>query len=140
MNPTYITHTSMDGGEGLLAIIIKSDWQTETEDGISFLTPPTSAMQVGVMQRPIGYEVKPHIHLPVNRSLSGTSEVLLVITGKIEVTIYASDRDRVTSVELLPGDMIVLLKGGHSVKFIEDSRVAEFKQGYYMFDKDKEYF
>lgn len=138
---TYeIRHTTLDGGEGLLAIVVKADWKIETEDGIRFLTPPEAQLQLGVMQRPLNYKVKPHVHLPVQRQLEGTSEILIVQKGWIQVFIYASNKDWVQTEDLREGDMIVLLKGGHAVTFIEASRVLEVKQGYYVHNDDKGYF
>jgi len=138
---TYeIRHTTLDGGEGLLAIVVKADWKIETEDGIRFLTPPEAQLQLGVMQRPLNYKVRPHVHLPVQRQLEGTSEILIVQKGWIQVFIYASNKDWVQTEDLKEGDMIVLLKGGHAVTFIEASRVLEIKQGAYVHGDDKGYF
>lgn len=140
MTTHEIRHTSMEGGEGLLAIVVKADWKIETEDGIQFITPPEAQLQLGVMQRPINHKVAPHVHLPVKRNLEGTSEILIVQKGHIQVFIYASNKDWVRTEDLREGDMIVLLRGGHAVTFIEASRVLEVKTGYYVHGDDKGYF
>lgn len=131
------------GTDGLLAVIIHNvgDEKGATEayisSGISFVTSPEEPMQVGVMNRPGGYEVKRHVHLPMKREIVGTSETLIVISGLISVTIYSSDREWVDSKTLQPGDVIVLLKGGHSVSFLTASRIMEVKQGPYLHGDDK---
>lgn len=137
--PENITDVGPDGGEGLLAVIVRDreTFSTPLEIGISFLTPPEAPMQLGVMQRPCGYIVARHVHLPMKRQLQGTSETLLVISGRIRIDVYTSAREWVASVTLLPGDIIVLLNGGHSVEFLEASRVLEVKQGPYLHGDDK---
>ena len=62
-------------GDNLLAIILRSDFK---KDGIEFFTPNDFSQQLGYMKRGQGYEIKPHVHNPVKRSVYYTKEVLFI--------------------------------------------------------------
>jgi len=44
------------------------------------------------------------------------------------------------SVILKPGDSILLARGGHEVKILQDAKIIEVKQGPYAGYDDKEFF
>ena len=69
----------------ILAIIIKQNYSSE---GISFFTPGDFSQQLGYMNRPAGYKIKPHIHNPVLREVVYTQEVLFIKSGKVRVDFY----------------------------------------------------
>src|SRR6185312_8431756 len=64
---TAAIETIRDGAV-LLAIIIR---RTHSPNGISFVTPPDYSLQVGEMTRDTGYEISPHVHLPIHRDTVG---------------------------------------------------------------------
>ena len=64
----------------LLAIIIKNDF---TNRGIQFFTNDNDSQQLGYMNRPEGYEIKPHRHNLVQREVHLTQEVLFIKSGKV---------------------------------------------------------
>jgi hypothetical protein len=45
-------------GNAVLALILRRDFK---EDGIKFLTPDSYSQQLGYMNRPEGYVIKPHV-------------------------------------------------------------------------------
>jgi mannose-6-phosphate isomerase-like protein (cupin superfamily) len=96
-----------------------------------FLTPPECTLQVGHIVYPAGGAIARHMHLPVERHLVGTTEVLIVQQGRCEVDIYAQDRHLVTSCELGPGDILIAVGGGHGFRILEDVVLLEIKQGPY---------
>lgn len=100
-------------------------------DGIRFVTEPADPFQIGIMERPKGYAVEPHRHPDRTITLTSVSEFLFVEHGRLRVTFYGSAWQEITHVELASGDFIVIFSGGHSVEFLEDSRVHEVKQGPY---------
>jgi len=118
----------------ILAIFIPAD---VTIQGIEFYTDPEMDFQIGAMRRPLGHEVEPHVHSPVERELIGTKEVLFVRSGRIGIDFYDDDKKIVTSIEMVSGDVIYLHTGGHGIRFIEESVLLEVKQGPYIQDADK---
>jgi hypothetical protein len=121
----------------VLAIILRSEYRAE---GIHFLTPDHYSMQLGYMMRPIGYQIQPHIHLPVSRTAQYTQEVLLIRNGVVRVDFYSDEKEFLTSKLLRSGDVILLIKGGHGFEILESAEIIEVKQGPYKADSDKERF
>jgi mannose-6-phosphate isomerase-like protein (cupin superfamily) len=105
-----------------------------------FLTPDDCTLQVGHVVYPAGGEILRHVHLPVERHLVGTTEVLIVQHGRCEVDVYTQDRRLVTSCELREGDILIALGGGHGFRMLEDTVLLEIKQGPYHPGADKERF
>jgi hypothetical protein len=118
------------------AILIPSSAGTE---GISFFSPENFGLQLGLINRKSGYEVKAHAHNQVLRQISITQEFLLVKSGQIIVNIFDELSNLIYSLTLSKGDAVLLAKGGHEVIFLEDSSILEIKQGPYL-GKDDKYF
>ena len=100
----------------------------------TFLTPPESTLQVGYVVYAAGQEIARHMHLPVERRLIGTAEVLIVQRGRCEVDVYAEDRHLVETRELRQGDVLIALAGGHAFRLLEDTVLLEIKQGPFVGD------
>lgn len=123
-----------------LAIIL---YRWRPDPGIQFVTESDNQMQVGCMRREKGYVVPPHEHRIVERTVSETPEVLFVRSGELLLDIYEpGDLSRpIRSQRLEAGDVVVLLRGGHGVTFLEESDVQEVRQGPYYgeaYDKIRE--
>ena len=84
-------------GEETLAVLIRAEMQP---DATTFLTPPDYRQQVGFVVHPAGSEIPRHDHLSLQRSITGTSECLIVRRGRSEVTIYNRQRREVCRREL----------------------------------------
>ena len=125
-----------DGG-GPLAYLIRHDLSS---DQTEFLTTDSSTFQAGFVVYPAGGHVQAHIHLPVVRRVVGTSELLVVRSGRCIVDIYADDHRLVASRELLTGDAVLSVGGGHGFRMIEDTVLFEVKQGPYGGLAEKERF
>ena len=121
---------------GVLACVIRANFKPT---GAEFVTPHNFGLQVAVMHRPSGYEIPAHEHLPVDRALVGTQEVLLIRSGELRADLY-DDRLYIGSVRLEAGDTIILNSGGHGFVASEDCLFVEVKQGPYVEGKDKEIF
>ena len=117
-----------------LALIVRSSFR---KDGIEFLTPITYSQQLGYMNRPKGYEIAPHLHKPVRRSVEFTKEVLFIKSGRVRVDFYDDDQRYIESRILEQGDVILLAFGGHGFEMLEASEMIEVKQGPYAGDEDK---
>ena len=120
-----------------LALIVRREFST---DGITFFTDDSDTQQLGYMNRAKGYVIPPHVHIPVERTVGYTKEVLLVRSGSVRVDFYDDDRVYLLSVELFEGDVVLLSSGGHGFEMLEDCEMIEVKQGPYARDADKERF
>lgn len=120
-----------------LGLVIRSGYPVR---GVEFLTPATFGQQLALMKRPKGELIQPHVHLPVNRDLIGTQEVLIVKTGKLRVDFYLENHSYVASTVLEAGDIAFLNTGGHGFELLEDSIFIEVKQGPFVEGKDKSLF
>ena len=115
------------------AIIIRSN---ESVSGIEFFTPGFFPQQMGLMSRPSGYVVPRHKHNLVSREVKLTQEVLLVRKGSFEIEITLESSEMKTF-RLEQGDVILLAKGEHRIKMLDDCEILEVKQGPYAGPNDK---
>jgi hypothetical protein len=120
-----------------LAYIIRSSFIPEIT---TFLTPPEFKQQVGYIVYPAGGEVARHVHRNLKRQLVGTSEVLIIKKGRCLIDIYNDDRELVATRELHPGDLMLMVGGGHGFRMLEDTVFLEIKQGPYTGLEEKERF
>jgi mannose-6-phosphate isomerase-like protein (cupin superfamily) len=118
----------------LLSVIIRNSF---TKQGIEFFTPDDFSQQLGYMNRPIGYEIPPHVHNLIPRNVSLTQEVLFIKSGKVRVDFYNDDKEYLESRTVEKGDVILLASGGHGFQMIEQSEIIEVKQGPYCGEMDK---
>ena len=117
-----------------MAIIVRSDFK---QDGIKFFTPGSFSQQLGYMNHPEGYVIKPHVHNPVSRRVLFTNEVLFIKSGKVRVDFYDLDKKYIKSEILKQGDVVLLASGGHGFEMLEPTEMIEVKQGPYAGDDDK---
>lgn len=102
----------------------------------TFLTPSAANLQVGYVVYAAGQEIARHMHLPIERHIVGTAEVLVVQRGRCEVDVYAEDRRLVQTRELRQGDILIALAGGHAFRLLEDTVLLEVKQGPFVGDAE----
>lgn len=124
-------------GEVPLAYIVSADWQPSATQ---FLTPDDFTQQMGMIVYRAGESITPHVHVPVERTIVGTTECIVVRQGRCEIDIYNSARVFIASRVLEEGAIILLLGGGHGFRMIEDTVLFEVKQGPYVGMRDKERF
>ena len=109
-------------------------------DQTTFLTPPEFKQQVGFVVYPQGGEIARHVHRPLERHLIGTSEVLVLLKGRCLIDVYNDERELVATRELQPGDVMLMVGGGHGFRMLEDTVFLEVKQGPYIGLDEKERF
>jgi mannose-6-phosphate isomerase-like protein (cupin superfamily) len=105
--------------------------------GINFFTPNDYSQQLAYMSHPKGKKIQPHVHKKVQREVLYTQETLFIRKGKLQVDFYSDDQKFLESRILEAGDVILLIKGGHGFKVLEDLEMFEVKQGPYAGDEDK---
>lgn len=124
-------------GDSLVAIVVRSTFRP---DRTTFVTAGSEEFQLGFGVYDAGQTVVPHIHPEQQRSLSRSSELLIVREGVCIVEIYDDDRLLLATETLTEGDIVLSLKGGHSVRAEHDTVLLEVKQGPYEPGADKETF
>tara|TARA_B100001996_G_scaffold196150_1_gene150269 strand:- start:7718 stop:8110 length:393 start_codon:yes stop_codon:yes gene_type:complete len=123
-----------DKSQNLLAIVIKKGISKEEKD---FHTDDSSEFQLGTFNLKKDTVIERHYHQKQERKIYSTNEVLVLQEGKMVITIYDSDLDKVEDITLESGDMVALFDGGHEIKIEEDSNFIEVKQGPYIEGQDK---
>jgi len=106
----------------------------------TFLTPDDAIQQVGLVVHESGAEIQRHSHLPMTRTITGTPEVLVVRSGLCEIDVYDDERSLIATESLTPGDLVLILAGGHGFRILESTVLLEVKQGPYFGAHEKEYF
>ena len=121
----------------LLAIIVRRSIQ----DPLNFVTPDEFPIQLGFHNRKKGEEVSAHSHRPIEELKNlPAHEMFHVIQGKVQFNIFDNKKELTKQVILEDGDTI-FSTSGHSVVFLEDSKVLEVKQGPYRGkEEEKEFF
>lgn len=129
---------TVDGSEGLLATVVKyrADWLGR----VGFATLAENQLQVGYLKHPAGHHVPRHRHPPQTRVVRRTEEALVVLKGRVKVTLYNSEGKFEAVRELAYGDCVVFHGGAHSLEVSEDCEIVEVKQGPYKEGRDKEVF
>jgi hypothetical protein len=105
-----------------------------------FPTPSELNLQVGFVVYPTGGTIPPHLHLPLERRIVGTAEVLVVKKGRCLLDICDDDKRLVATRELRTGDVMLMVGGGHGFRMLEDTVLLEVKQGPYTGLQEKERF
>ena len=118
----------------VVAIIVRKDFEKQ---GIHFFTPNDYSQQLAYMSHPTGKDIQPHVHKKVQREVHYTQETLFIRKGRLQVDFYSDDQQYLESRLLEAGDVILLIKGGHGFKVLEDLEMFEVKQGPYAGDEDK---
>jgi mannose-6-phosphate isomerase-like protein (cupin superfamily) len=117
-----------------LAIIIRAEYR---ENGIHFFTENFFSQQLAFMGHPAGKQITPHVHNAVPREVQFTQEVLFIRKGKLRVDFYDTMQHYLESRVLGPGDVILLIQGGHGFEVLEAVEMIEVKQGPYVGEHDK---
>lgn len=122
----------------ILALIIKNKYRKKR--GVNFFTNPELPQQVAFMNHPKDHNIKSHIHKNVKRAINKTSEVLIILNGKMKISFYDKKKIFVKNIIVEKNDIVVLLDGGHSFKMLSKCEFIEVKQGPYIQDLDKTHF
>ena len=118
----------------ILALIIRDGYTCE---GVDFITPDEYSQQVAYMHHPAGKVIDAHIHNLVHRDVVLTQEVLFIKRGILRVDFYDEYEEYLESKNLYPGDIILLVSGGHGFRALDEVEMVEVKQGPYVGNDDK---
>ncbi len=123
-----------DKNNNLLAVLVKKNSSKKDKD---FHTEHSSEFQIATFNLKKDNNIQRHFHEKQERKVFSTSEVIILHSGKMKITIYDSDLNKVEDFQVDPGDMVALVDGGHEIEILEDSNFIEVKQGPYFEQKDK---
>lgn len=123
----------------ILAIIVKKNF-SKNKKGISFITPNHYNLQLGFMNHPKDYRIKPHLHFQKKLKKINTSEVLYLIEGKLKINFYNNKKKYLFSEIVNKGDTVMLINEGHGFQVLKKVILFEVKQGPYNISLDKKKF
>lgn len=104
--------------------------------GVRFLTPDTYTLQLGLLEHPPKTTLRDHSHnKKIKYNVNTTQEFLFIQKGKVKVTLFSDEWEKVTSKILTAGDFMLHVDGGHGFKILEKARIIEIKQGPYPGEK-----
>ena len=113
-----------------------SDWK----EGLDFLTPDQTFIQVGTWWYQNGKSLKAHRHKINGRVTERTQESVIVINGSLRIDFYDDHNNIFQSEILKAGDIGIILTVGHGYQILEDNtKTIEVKNGPFIsVEKDKE--
>ena len=121
----------------ILCYVVRASVRPETT---TFVTPAENNLQVGYVVYRAKGEVPRHSHVPIERRITGTGEVLVVREGKCEVDVYNDQEKLIATRELGEGDVLVMVSGSHGFRMLQDTVLLEIKQGPYSGLQEKKRF
>lgn len=135
----YSQHYDCDLTRELIATIVRRD--PPTEAGTKFVTDGKQPLEVARTWYRRGHRVKPHRHVHYSRkAFTGqTQEVLIIEKGRMDCEFYDYQGRYAGGYTGRPGDIIIIVGGGHSFTALEDVELIEVKQGPHT-PQDKEFF
>ena len=113
----------------LVAIVFK---YSDLQSGTKFYTEKDLPIQFASMQRSKGEVVKIHTHNKRKSFIENTTEILVIKSGNLKISLIGEDKQFISEVELNSNDIIILYRGYHGISFLEDTIMFEFKQGPYL--------
>jgi len=119
----------------LFALIVRKNFRKKK--GINFFTSNNLNLQCGFMKHEKNHLIKPHRHQKRENKIFYTSEVLLILKGKLRVDFYNNNKNYLYSKIVNANDILILIKGSHGFKVLSPIEMLEIKQGPYKMLKDK---
>lgn len=116
-------------GEIILARHIEKH---DIKDGLSFFSKDDEYIQVGSWKYHKDKNLLPHYHNQFAREIDRTYEVLIILNGRLEVSIYTLAQELFSKFIVGAGEILVLLESCHGYKILDDNTtVIEVKNGPY---------
>jgi hypothetical protein len=103
----------------------------DVKPGTEWYSEMYEPLQASRMQYKQGSEFRIHKHILNPRTIKYTQEAFIVIKGKVEVSLYDDNCNMVGRLEAWEGEAILVYRGGHGVKILEDALLYEIKAGQY---------
>ena len=107
------------------------------KNGVNFFTPKKITQQVGILNHKKGHKINPHIHFKNPRKIIYTTEVLIILKGRVRVDFFNKQKKYLFSKILSRDNIVIFVKGGHGFEILQDAKIIEVKQGPYNEINDK---
>ena len=104
-------------------------WGDTRVDHTVFFSPPESSFQFGLLAHEAGFVEPPHYHKPITRTINDLQQMFVVQRGIVAVELYSDHGELLREIILNPGDAIVLIRGIHAIRYLEDTQCISVKQG-----------
>lgn len=102
-------------------------------EGLNFFSQDSEFLQVGTWHYESGKNLAAHKHNIVKREVLQTQELLYVVKGCIRADVYNLKQEKVETLEVNQGDVLILINGGHGYQIVDDgTKVLEVKNGPYL--------
>lgn len=138
---TDLVKTITGSGRTLAKIIdLNADITDALGAGAHWFTDPEESLQFGILGHPTGYVVKPHTHGHPTRMITDVVEILVIVGGVYELTIFDEDRQPVHTEDVVSGTIVMLCAGGHGLKCKKKGVIMETRQGPHLGVSDKTYY
>lgn len=97
-----------------------------------FVTPLDEPLQLGIGVFKQDAKVEPHRHVGSPAKIVEFQEFISIRKGRAMAQVYDPEGKLLREIEMLPGDALLLLRGGHAFHFLEETEILEVKQGPYL--------
>ncbi len=105
------------------------------QEGSFPATDPAWSIQLLLMNRKKGHVVAKHTHKKIPKTTQQPQEAMVVIKGAIEASIFDEKADLIEKITITAGQCLMILRGAHEVRFLDDALVYAFKDGPFTDDK-----
>lgn len=112
-------------------------FKISNKNGVNFPTPKEITQQVGILNHKKGHKINPHIHFKNPRKIIYTTEVLIILEGRVRVDFFNKKKKYLFSKILSKDNIIIFIDGGHGFEILQNAKIIEVKQGPYNKVKDK---
>ena len=107
----------------------------------TFFSSPEDQLQIGSISIKPDRPIKAHGHNPVDRRLTNTSEVLVLLNGNIMISFYDTKSAFLLDLLVESRSVISLHAGGHGFRALSNNvELLEIKQGPYISGQADKYF
>ena len=107
--------------------------------GLGFFGAKEDFIQVMKFRYDTGKVLRNHMHIPRNRVVEKTQEILIVFKGKCALDIFDSGKNKVDSLVLEAGEFYIAYHGGFGGEVLTDDTIMlEIKPGPYNVETDDE--
>lgn len=111
-------------------------WAGASVEDTRFFSSPESSFQFGLLAHPAGYREEPHYHKAATRVVEDLQQMFVMQRGVVEVDLFSDSGLLLQTLELRPGDAIVLVHGAHAIRVVEDFQALSVKQGPFLGDEE----
>ncbi len=107
------------------------------DKGLGFFGTKDDFIQIGKFRYDTGKILRNHMHIPRERTVGKTQEILIVFKGKCKLDVFDSQKNMVDSFVLNAGDYYIAYHGGFGGEVLTDDTIMmEIKPGPYNVESD----